>query len=523
MKINVLAFLLVVFNCFGQESYTITTSKIKEARIYSSGGMLKRSFSAEVLPGKNFIFINEFGRSGGMDISAFKPDKKVTLLRYEEYNNNSSFYTDKLVKNKNEEILNDSIEISRKENKKLEQEIMLTKNSIAIVEKNQALENPSSAEILKMIEFNETTLKNLYNKEAALQAKIASNQLKISALDAKRNASTREMSAKMNNTIVIQLSSDKKQTVNFEVNQYIQSAAWRPYYIIRSNGIKSPLKISYKAKIQQNTGLDLKNIPIKLINGRFSAEDKPYELERWFLRTERDYYVSNQAFQKPKSNEKNSSATEYVVTGDSRISQKTMKTEISLDKDAVLPSDVEITEDLTEFEVTTNYKYFSTPKLENKTFLLASIKDYSKYNFLPGNADIFMEDLQIGTVNIDTNQLTNEMLLSLGSDPNILTKRELVKKETKDLGEKEKFESYAYEITIKNNKNTAVHLELKDQVPLSTAENIKIEVINPDKADYDIASGFLIWNLEIKPNETKKIKFGFNVTLPKELMTADIR
>lgn len=200
-----------------------------------------------------------------------------------------------------------------------------------------------------------------------------------------------------------------------------------------------------------------------------------------------------------------------------------MKTEISLDKSVVLPSDVEVTEDLNEFEVTTHYKYFATPKLENKTFLLASIKDYSKYNFLPGNADIFMEDVQIGTVSIDTNQLTSEMLISLGSDPNILTKRELIKKETKDLGDKEKFESYAYEITIKNNKDTAVTLELKDQIPLSMAENIKIEAMNPDKADYDKSTGFLIWNFNIKPNETKKIKFGFNVTLPKDLMTADIK
>lgn len=138
-------------------------------------------------------------------------------------------------------------------------------------------------------------------------------------------------------------------------------------------------------------------------------------MDRWFLRTERDYYVSNQAFQRPKSNEKTSNVAEYAVLGDSRsrISQRTMKTEISLDKNVVLPSDVEVTEDLNDFEVTTNYKYFATPKLENKTFLLASIKDYSQYNFLPGNADIFMEDVQIGTANIDTNQLTSEMLISL--------------------------------------------------------------------------------------------------------------
>jgi hypothetical protein len=35
--------------------------------------------------------------------------------------------------------------------------------------------------------------------------------------------------------------------------------------------------------------------------------------------------------------------------------------------------------------------------------------------------------------------------------------------------------------------------------------------------------GSLIWNFNIKPNETKKIKFGFNVTLPKDLITVDIK
>lgn len=523
MKINILILFLTAFNCFGQEYYTTTTSKIKEVKIYSSGGMLKQSFSAQLLPGKNFIIVNEFGRNRGLDMSSFKPDKKILLLRFDSYGNNANLYADKMGRSPKLQALNDSIEIYRKDNKNFEQELLLTRNSIGIIQKNQELQIPSSAEILKMIEFNKTSLKNLYLEEQTIQAKIAANQAKVSALENKRSAASREYGLNSDNTIVLLVNSDKKQTVNFDVNQYIPEVNWRPYYIIKSNGIKSPLKISYKAKIQQNTGLEFKNIPIKLINGSFSADDKPYELDRWFLRTDRDHYVSNQAFQRPKSGSNVKAYIAAEVSDNPRISQRTMKTEISLSKDAIIPSDVEITEDLSEFEVNTTYAYFSTPKLENKTFLLASIKDYSKYNFLPGNADIFMEDLQIGTVSIDTNQLTSEMMISLGSDPNILTKRELIKKETRYLGNNEKLEAYLYEIAIKNNKDTTVKLELKDQIPLSTGENIKIEVVNPDKAAYDKDSGFLIWNLEIKPNETKKIKFGFNVTLPEELVTLDIK
>lgn len=510
---------MIVINCFAQENYTVTTSKINEAKIYFSGGILKKSFSADVVSGKNYIIIKDFGRNTGIDISTFKTDKKVNILRVESYNDNSYLYADKIGKNLDRNVISDSIEYYKKETKKYEQDLALIKNSIGIVQKNQTLGNPSSAEILKMIEFNQNTLTNYYAQESAVNNKIAAHYAKISVLENKRNKNSEaEETSKI---IVLLVRSDKKQRVNFEINQYLQEANWRPYYIIQSNGIKSPLKISYKSKIRQNSGTDLKNVPVKLINGSFSSEDKPYELDRWFLRTENGGTISNQAFRSPY--ERDNNVAQYAVMAETRVSQKAIKTEILLDKSVVIPTDIEITEDIDQFEVSTRYKYFTTPKLEKKTYLLAYIKDYAKYNLLPGNADIIIEDTQVGSVSIDPNQLTTEMLISLGSDPNVLTKRELVKKDTKSVGNKQKLETYLYEITVKNNKDTTVNLELKDQIPLATDDKVKIELINQDQAKYEASTGFLIWNFDIKPNETRTIKFGFTVTLPEDLIITDIK
>jgi len=520
MKINMLAFLMIVINCFAQENYTITTSKINEAKIYFSGGILKKSFQADVVPGKNYIIIKDFGRNTGIDISTFKTDKKVNVLRVESYSDNSYLYADKIGKNLDQTVSADSIAYYKKETKRYEQDLALIKNSIGIVQKNQTLGNPSSAEILKLIEFNQNTLSNYYAQESALNNKIAAQYARISVLENKKNKN--QEAEETSKIIVLLVRSDKKQRVNFEISQYLQEANWRPYYIIQSNGIKSPLKISYKAKIQQNSGNELKNILIKLINGSFSSDEKPYELDRWFLRTDIGRKVSNQAFRSPYERS-NSNVAEYAVMERPRVSQKAVKTEISLDRNSVIPSGVEITEDIDQFEVSTSYKYFTTPKLENKTYLLAYIKDYSKYNLLPGNADIIIEDTQVGSVTIDPNQLTTEMLISLGNDPHVLTKRELVKKDTKSIGNKQKLETYLYEITIKNNKDTTVNLELKDQIPLASDEKVKIELINPDQAKYEASTGFLIWNFDIKPNETRTIKFGFTVTLPEDLITIDIK
>lgn len=54
-------------------------------------------------------------------------------------------------------------------------------------------------------------------------------------------------------------------------------------------------------------------------------------------------------------------------------------------------------------------------------------------------------------------------------------------------------------------------------------ENMEITLSNPDNAMYDQSSGFLVWNFNVKPNETKKISLGFNVTLPKDLKTVEIK
>lgn len=171
----------------------------------------------------------------------------------------------------------------------------------------------------------------------------------------------------------------------------------------------------------------MENMPITLVAGDFNSENKPYELERWFLQTERREYINDQAFQKTQTysnNSRTADISEVMVTG-SRIRQKLLKTEIELDKNIVIPnsSSKDIPIDINTFEITTEYKYFTTPKLENKTFLLAYIDDYSKYNLLPGAAEIYIEDTKVGTATIDTDQFTSKMMISLGSDSNIITKR----------------------------------------------------------------------------------------------------
>ena len=57
---------------------------------------------------------------------------------------------------------------------------------------------------------------------------------------------------------------------------------------------------------------------------------------------------------------------------------------------------------------------------------------------------------------------------------------------------------------------------LKDQYPLTTNKDIEVELTEPANAEINKDLGVLNWKLSLAPNETKKIRFSYNVKYPKD-------
>ena len=147
---------------------------------------------------------------------------------------------------------------------------------------------------------------------------------------------------------------------------------------------------------------------------------------------------------------------------------------------------------------------------------MAEIKDYSKYNLLPGEANIIFEGLYVGKTQINPNQTSDTLNLSMGRDKKISIKREKVvdKSGTRFLSSK-KEQTFTYDITVRNNKKEAAEVTLKDQYPLSTDKEIEIELLESSSAKENKETGILTWDLKLNPNETKKIRLSYKVKYPK--------
>ena len=182
-----------------------------------------------------------------------------------------------------------------------------------------------------------------------------------------------------------------------------------------------------------------------------------------------------------------------------------------------IPSDGEnYTVEMQDLSIPATYEYFTAPKVSKEVFLTALITDWEPYNLMAGEASIFFEDTFVGRSVLDVDRPNDTLTVSLGQDRGISVSRTRVA----DYSEKNFFgttrsEQVGYEIALRSNKAQAVNIVVEDQVPVSTNEQIRVEVEETSKANYNEATGLLRWSLELSAAETRKLRLGYEVKYPK--------
>ncbi len=172
--------------------------------------------------------------------------------------------------------------------------------------------------------------------------------------------------------------------------------------------------------------------------------------------------------------------------------------------------------DMANYNLPAVYKYFCVPKIDKDAFLIANISDWEKYNLLEGEANIFFEDTYIGKTLLDIRYATDTLQISLGRDKNVSVKREKVKNfTTKQFIGSKKEESRVWSINVKNNKSQKINMLIFDQVPISTLEEIKVDILETSGANHNLETGEIKWNFSIEPNESKKFELKYSVKYPK--------
>ncbi|MES2811431.1 MAG: mucoidy inhibitor MuiA family protein [Bacteroidota bacterium] len=176
------------------------------------------------------------------------------------------------------------------------------------------------------------------------------------------------------------------------------------------------------------------------------------------------------------------------------------------------PSIIEID----NFNVSAEFEYYTAPILSENVFLTAKIKDWTKYDLLPGDASIYAEGSYAGTTFINPYQTEEELVVSMGIDNNLIVER----KQINDLKNKSLLGSTRiidrnYEITLRNNKAIDVDVKIYDRIPVSQNKEIKVEKAITDNAEYKEDTGILFWKLNIPSKGISKKHFSYQIKYPR--------
>ncbi|MCX6210418.1 MAG: mucoidy inhibitor MuiA family protein [Bacteroidetes bacterium] len=281
-KILMMAFALVTINVYANDERNIVKSELKNATVYKSGAELTHTASANLKQGNNELVIDNIANAIDVNSIQIKTPNAVTLMGV-EFNNN---YLIPIEKSNRIKTLEDSVE-KMQYNWNILNEALLSNNELyEVLRANRDLKGTqaglSVAEVIKLMDYYKLKLQDLRETEQSLREKMK----KIEEQKVKLQNQISEESKKNITTagrLVLQLNAATSGKYDFTISYIANNAYWTPFYDVRVDDIKSPIKLITKAKIAQTTGIDWKQVKLSLSTSTPSQYGAAPILNAWYL------------------------------------------------------------------------------------------------------------------------------------------------------------------------------------------------------------------------------------------------
>jgi uncharacterized protein (TIGR02231 family) len=165
----------------------------------------------------------------------------------------------------------------------------------------------------------------------------------------------------------------------------------------------------------------------------------------------------------------------------------------------------------------------SVPVLDPTAYLEASFKQAEDAPLLPGRVAIYRDGIFVGRIQMTAAGKDETVRLGFGADDKVKIERTVVKRNEGTAGlivTTSKTDERTFKTTVRNGHDFPVRIAIEDQLPVSEAEDIQVEMLPsttpPTAINVRDRRGVLGWSFEAKPGEVKDIAFGWRVSWPKD-------
>lgn len=614
MKLSALLLVMFMAVQFSHGQSTIE-SKIKSVEVYTKGAEVRRTAKLSLKNGKNEFKISNL---------SFNLDPKTIQISGEGFTILSVRHElDYLVQENKPDLVNQLLNQSDAVSdsiKYIELEISILQKEMTLLNQNQKIigdQGIQNQDFKNAVTYFTERFKTLSKEEFNLNQKKGKLNEKLMQIGLQLDSYSGQQK-KPSSNIFLTISSDKNQTIPIEISYAVSEAGWFPAYDVRAKDSSQPLFITYKARVYQNTGIDWKDVKLRIASGDLESSGTAPELTPYHLGGTNTYFngskgikqvhgyvldseglplpsasifvkgttlgvtTDNNGFysiqipngntpiltfrflgfvtqEKPVTQENINvqmkpdvtEMGEVVVTGVNSYSDRlsgqaagirirgvgTIKEEekpqsipinyinyqTNFVYDIEIPYNIpstgkpEVVDMLTK-EVEAQFMYSTSPKVKETAYLVAMIKDWTDLKLLDGESNLYFENRFVGKSIIDTNVGSDTLNVSLGKDEGIVINRERLKdfEENKFFSNKKREERH-FRITVMNTKSSEVSISIYDQIPITTKDNIKVNVIEISGAEMNKETGLLTWKTQLKPGEKRELILKYSVEYPKEM------
>ncbi|MDD5284873.1 MAG: mucoidy inhibitor MuiA family protein [Desulfuromonadaceae bacterium] len=402
------------------------------------------------------------------------------------------------------------------------------------ISKELAIGRPTSAELLDASSFVGAGVTKA--EESMHETEVEKNNIKekIDALRRQRDESTgsRRKEAK---SVEVMLEITREGTLTLDLATVIPQAGWHPSYDVRLSPDSKTAELTFRAMVRQKTGEDWNNVDLTLSTARPATGGAPPELRPWrisFLRPQprmqaemmmaapaparakKAYRIQPETFKSDASMAEEEPAS--FVTA--QIGDEHSSIAFHIPRPLDIPSDGTQHGTVVAIEqFPVSIEYMALPKLAPNVFLKSELVNRAPYPLLPGKVNTFAGNTYTGSSELKKIAAGEKFDLFFGTDDQVTVKREELKqrKEAGIFGKNRV--SYRYRIELGNFRKEPLTITLRDQLPVTGDEEIKVSLDDPSiKPDEVKNDGTVTWKTALQAGEKKELTFGIVVEYPKD-------
>jgi uncharacterized protein (TIGR02231 family) len=405
-----------------------------------------------------------------------------------------------------------------------------------------------------------------FTAEQALQDAEAGQALEVELKEVQRDieAKKRELAGRQGQlqpdrlAAVITVELAEAGDLELEISYLVMGASWHPQYDVRvdmaDDQNEGDVELTYIGVVQQSTGERWENVALSLSTARPSQAAILPELEPWYLNIYTPpHMVPVYARDALAPAPARLRATKALLSNQGMRSSPTMASEeempgfagsaaVAIAADVATASveqtgtalifragrSVDIPSDGSPHKTTIardnlpcSFDYVSAPAIEENVHLRATISNTTERVLLSGEASIFLSGEYVGTTPIKTTASEEKFKIFLGIDDGIKVKRELIERAVDKgmlLQGGIRRTIYAYRLLAHNYASASRHVVIRDHLPVSQHERVKIRVLSIQPMPTERTKlELMTWQLTLGTGVEQQIEYRFSVEQPQDV------